>query len=347
VARLVEEQLRSLADRVPLPDPEVADRVAACVVERHRPERAVHPRPARRPRRRTRLVAGAALALAGAAAVLVVGGPSHNSLRIDPAAAAALRRAAITAAHQPGLPPLAPGKLYHFRDTEMGWIERTTQPGAYTSCGTACPPAPADWVVKARIVSDTWVAADGSAIRVSHAGQATFRSPEVRRTFRHMYGLPARHPFGVNPPTRFAKGQYAFGWGLDYGQIRHLPASPAKLKRLVREQAAPSSQATDPTSANSLAFEEFVVIGDIMRTAPLQPGVRAAFYTVLSRLPGIEYDGRVTDPLGRPGIRVSMQRSASEPPAILIFDPRNAHLLSEGGGGYSEWSVVNADTAPR
>jgi hypothetical protein len=59
-------------------------------------------------------------------------------------------------------------------------------------------------------------------------------------------------------------------------------------------------------------------------------------------MPGVTYDGRVTDPLGRPGIEVSIAQSPGEDPAILIFDPHTAHLLSEGGGGYSGWSLVRS-----
>jgi hypothetical protein len=84
-----------------------------------------------------------------------------------------------------------------------------------------------------------------------------------------------------------------------------------------------------------LPAEEFTVVGDTIRGAPIQPRVRAAFYTVLS-LPGLTLVGRVTDPLGRPGIEV---RSAGQ---VLIFDPHTAQLLSEGGGGYSNWSVVRS-----
>src|SRR5436190_9428549 len=100
--RLVEDRLRTLADQVPLPDPEVADRVAARVAELHHARR---PAPVRPTRRRGRLALGAVTALTGAAAALVVGVGSDGGARIDPAAAAALRRAAITAAHQPALPP--------------------------------------------------------------------------------------------------------------------------------------------------------------------------------------------------------------------------------------------------
>ena len=37
-----------------------------------------------------------------------------------------------------------------------------------------------------------------------------------------------------------------------------------------------------------------------------------------------------------------MRRSPGEPRDILIFDPHNAQLLSEGDGGYSQWSIVNS-----
>jgi hypothetical protein len=47
----------------------------------------------------------------------------------------------------------------------------------------------------------------------------------------------------------------------------------------------------------------------------------------------------ISDPLGRPGIEVAMGGQ------LLIFDPRTAQPLSEGGGGYSGWSDV--DSIPR
>ena len=342
---LLEDRLRALADDVPLPDEAVADRVVAGVREalRTRPAAGVR---ARAPRRRVgmRLAVGAALAVAVAGVIVVGGGIGGDGRQIDAAAAEALRRAAITAAHQPALPPLTAGRFYHFKDTETAWIEHTRRPLSYVSCSTACPPPPSDWAVKAHAVSETWIGLDRSA-RVLTVGRPTFRSAEVRRTFRHMYGRPADRPFGLTPPEHFGKGEMTFGWGLTYAQLERLPSDPAGLRRLVYQQAAGSSQALDPDSSNSLAFEEFQVIGDLLRASPIQPPVRAALYTILSRMAGVTYDGRVTDPLGRRGIEVSIAHSSGEPPAILIFDPRTAQLLSEGGGGYSGWSVVGS--APR
>jgi hypothetical protein len=253
-----------------------------------------------------------------------------------------LRRAAITAAHQPALPTLGPGRFYHFRDTELGWVEKAEAPLAYSSCSTACPPAPADWVLKARVVSQYWIGIDGSGKVTLSQGPPKFRSDDVRRTFRHVYGLPADRVLGGHSHESFGPGGRTFGWGLSYHQIQHLPSDPAKLLALVRAQSGGSSTATDPSSANSLPFEEFQVVGDMLRASPIKPRVRAAFYTILSRLPGVNFVGRVTDPLGRPGIEVEMQRSSDNLKSILIFDPRTAQLLSEGDGGYSGWSVVGS-----
>jgi hypothetical protein len=339
----LEDRLRSLADQLPLAEPAAVDRVVARVTESMQAARAPAAPPGRERRggrRRRRISVAAAIGLAAVGSLLA--GSFMGGGGGDTAAAAALRRAAITAAHQPVLPPLKAGQYYHFRDTETGWIEKADAPNAFTSCSTACPPPPADWVVKARVVSETWVAADGSGLRRETIGRATFRSDDVRKSFSRIYGFPVSQPFGIPTSDRFPAGQRTFGWGLTYRQLQRLPSNPEKLLEMVRRQAEPSSKATDPSSSNPLNYEEFVVIGDMMRDSPLKPRVRAAFYTILSQLPGIQYGGRVTDPLGRPGIQVSMQRSASEPRDILIFDAKTAQLLSEGGGGYSQWSVVDS-----
>jgi hypothetical protein len=343
VATDLETRLRSLADRLPLPEPSVTDRVVAGVTENVQAARPAAAPSRRRSAGRSWRGRVAVVAVGGAAVVgAMLVGSTGDGARLDPAAAAVLRQAAITAAHQPALPPLKAGQYYHFRDTEIGWVEKAAAPNSFSACGSSCPPPPADWVVKLPIVNDYWIAADGSGLRVPTSGRPTFRSGAVRRDYRRIYGFPVSHPMGILTRDRFPKGQGTFGWNMTYRQLQHLPSNPAKLLELVRRQAAPSSQATDPTSANPLSYEEFTVIGDVMRDSPLKPRVRAALYTILSQLPNVQLVGHVTDPLGRPGIEVAMQRSSGEPRDILIFDPHTAQLLSEGDGGYSEWSIVGS-----
>jgi hypothetical protein len=286
-------------------------------------------------RRRVQLRVGG-VALVGAAVVGAIAAFPSGGDHIDPAAAAVLRRAAITAAGQPALPALTPGRFYHFTDTETGWVAQPppgSKPGTgIVTCMTACPAPPSNWAVKARTKSRLWIGADGAALRTLAIGKATFRNAKIRADYAAgNYGYPLAHPFGIPHPTRFAPGPntgWVFGGELNLRQVEHLPANPDKLGAIVRRLA----QGTD----NPLSAEEFTVVGDIMRGAPIRPRVRAAFYTVLSRLPGITLVGRVTDPLGRPGIEVA---SAGQ---VLIFDPHTAQLLSEGGGGYSNWGVVRS-----
>jgi hypothetical protein len=288
-------------------------------------------------RRRARLrIGGAALAGAALVGAIAVGIPSGGE-HVDPAAAAVLREAAITAANQPALPALTPGHYYHFTDTETAWVEQRplrAKPGAgVVACMTACPAPPSNWAVKALVKSRLWVAADGAGLRTLTVGRpVTFRNARVRADYAAgKYGYPVRHPFGIPTPTRFSPGRatgWSFGEDLTLQQIEHLPVNPDKLGAIVRRLAE--------GTANPLDAEEFTVVGDIMRGAPIRPRVRAAFYTVLSRLPGVTLVGQVTDPLGRPGIEVA---SAGQ---VLIFDSHTAQLLSEGGGGYSGWSVVDS-----
>ena len=74
------------------------------------------------------------------------------------------------------------------------------------------PPPPSDWVVKARVTTETWVGAQGGGLRVATVGRPTFRSAAVRRTYRHMYGFPVSRPFGLTPPDHSPKGRHTFGW---------------------------------------------------------------------------------------------------------------------------------------
>jgi hypothetical protein len=273
-------------------------------------------------------------ALAGIVVVtaLTVGIWPWGGDRVDPAAAAVLHRAAVTAAAQPALPALIPGRFYHFTDTETGWAVKRRADAmlgtGVSSCLLSCPALPADWGVKAPVIAQTWIAADGRALRTVTLGKATFRDAQVRADYAAgKYGFPVAHPFGATPPDRFpASGTTAWSFGpLSLHRLEHLPADPAKLGPMLSRLASGSSHPTN--------VEEFTVVGDIMRVSPLRPGVRAAFYTILSRLPGISLVGRVKDPLGRPGIEVAMGDN------VLIFDPHTAQLLSDGGGGYSDWSI--------
>jgi len=185
-----------------------------------------------------------------------------NASHVDSAAAATLRRAAITAAHQPALPPLKAGEYYHFRDTEIGWVEKATAPNLFTTCLSACPPPPSDWVVKAPVINEYWIAADGAALNVETIGGPTFRSAAARQGYSRIYGFPVSHPLGLGSRYQFPQGQWSFGWRLTYRQLQQLPSNPNKLLDIVREHGAVDERDVQPGPA--ARHDEFLEDGTLV-----------------------------------------------------------------------------------
>ncbi|MEV0198658.1 CU044_5270 family protein [Nonomuraea sp. NPDC050691] len=83
------------------------------------------------------------------------------------------------------------------------------------------------------------------------------------------------------------------------------------------------------------------VAGTLLAGAPVPPAVRAAAYRMLATLPGVEAEGRTTDPLGRPGVVISLPLETTIPLGLStapkqlgtyrrqwIIDPGNGTLLA-------------------
>jgi hypothetical protein len=73
------------------------------------------------------------------------------------------------------------------------------------------------------------------------------------------------------------------------------------------------------------AVRELNVIAWLL-ALPVPAPVRASLYRTAATLPGVRFDGPARDPLGRPGVSVSVGNGASE--MRLSFDPRTGELLS-------------------
>ncbi len=114
-------------------------------------------------------------------------------------------------------------------------------------------------------------------------------------------------------------GEIAWGWeSLGVHSAAQIPTDPAALEQLVARSATGTK--------NPLAWEEFQVISDVLRFAPLSGAQTAAFYEVLASLPGIQLVGPVEDALGRPGTAFAVERGdplRSE----LILDATTGRLL--------------------
>ncbi len=100
------------------------------------------------------------------------------------------------------------------------------------------------------------------------------------------------------------------------------PEAPVRQQR--GERAAVGGGSTD--------YEQFTIVGDLLRETVAAPHVRAALYRVAAGLGGVELIGLMTDRAGRTGTAVAMttdQSSRGLERRIPIFDPQTSTLLAE------------------
>lgn len=284
------ELIRSHAPQVAAPDAERKSRARQALM-------ATAVAPKRRvglpavPARRTALLA---LILA-TVAVVIVRLPVPFLSAPDPAAAAALRRAATIAAQAE---PLSLEDGYVYTKIEALW-------GFYT----------ADWMYLRPLVREDWMAADGSGQIRETVGDLIFLSEADREAWE----AGDFTPYALNED---------FGPGALEPQLANasLPTDVDLLRDEVRERAAASHPWPRTDS------QMFVVIGDLLRDPLTPPAVRAALFEVAASLPWIELLGEMDDRIGRPGVAVAMAAFPFTPfhrQEIIIFDPATSVLLEE------------------
>jgi hypothetical protein len=118
---------------------------------------------------------------------------------------------------------------------------------------------------------------------------------------------------------------------LNYQQVLHFPTDPTAVLKFLA--------AAEPAESDALDS-----ITSLLTQVPLLPAARAAVFRALARVPGVRYLGAARDPLGRVGVAVAIDRTATEHiftvsgprtgPVVhlrseLIFDPRTAGLLAQ------------------
>jgi hypothetical protein len=146
------------------------------------------------------------------------------------------------------------------------------------------------------VVHEQWMARDGSGrIRIVRAGKL-FDSQQPAGSMMI--------PFGSR--------------SLTWAELDGLPTDTDLLQKLVEDAAVRNSW--------PLAYQEFDLIGELLRNAPVSPTVAKGLYEVLARLPGVTLEGRVTDGLGRSGLAVSIAGGPTR--AVLVVDPVTGGLLA-------------------
>jgi hypothetical protein len=254
-----------------------------------------------------RAVAGVLVA-AGIAALLVLPGERDGGLGPSEAAAAALRQAADS---QPvGLPgPLRAGEFWYFRMRSASVIGGD-EIGGYT----AIQPQ----------VREEWVAIDGTRrTLVRPAGPLRFPGPRDRERWEaagspqlsapgpeeHWFSAPRKGPF------------YFGGKAMSYADLLALPRDAAALYGRFR------AAAVECECGHSVDNQTFVLVADMLHTAPLPDDLRAALLRAAALIPGIELVPHERDAVGRRGIAVAYDYAHRR--EALVFDSETHKLLGE------------------
>jgi hypothetical protein len=148
------------------------------------------------------------------------------------------------------------------------------------------------------IIGQEWLARDGS-------GRQVGTSPGCRK---------------MDFTQTWPKG----GNGLEFNYLawRGLPVTPLALERAIVRRF----EGGHPN--NAITFLDASTILSV--GAP--PAIRTALYHMIAELPGVEYLGRMTDPLGRPGVGVGLIQKAPRGDVMTIFDPATSAVLALGDG---------------
>ncbi|MEA2193280.1 MAG: hypothetical protein QOI73_3401, partial [Solirubrobacteraceae bacterium] len=111
----------------------------------------------------------------------------------------------------------------------------------------------------------------------------------------------------------------AGGSSLTYEQLGELPSDGKAMYRRLIELARDAGPSPDG--------EAFVIIGDLLRSAPVPARVRAGLYRAAAHIEGVRYVGEVTDQLGRRGLAIELVEQHAR--QRLVFDPDTSQVLAE------------------
>ncbi|MEO3808003.1 CU044_5270 family protein [Sphaerisporangium sp. B11E5] len=124
----------------------------------------------------------------------------------------------------------------------------------------------------------------------------------------------------------------------DPAYLRTLPLSPGNLAARLRADREPSPPGVPE------AVTAFMQIQLLLQEASPPPRLRAALYTVLSRLPGIALEDRVRDLTGREGVGVYLDRQDGTRHEIIVDPSGYTYLggrsLSPNGETIAAWTEL-------
>ena len=263
--------------------------------------------PARPPVRRRRmprlaLTAAGAAALAAAVLFLVLGLTGGGGGNREHGLAAALDRAAATAASRSE----ATGAPYTYLKTREVSVETNAADRR-------------SWQVRQSTTREEWVTHDGAGRLRIVDEPARFVGSGDRAEWEGA-GEPTflALAFARRTEDRFLDA------GMLRGSVEELPVDPTTLARRLRAKAAVEGSEL-PLGAATLEL-----IAEDLRDPGASPAVREALFEAAKRVPGISFLGAATDPAGRRGLAVGVPIEVRGAPAVysMIFDPATSQVLA-------------------
>ena len=267
----------------------------------------------RRPRVRAAVTLVAVGAVAAAALLFVLNGPSGAS----PAAASELNRLARIVLHAAPIQPPGPGQYVYTKSIQANqtcWLDKPA----------FCYLLPE--------IRQIWIASDGSGRILETYGTPAFYTAQYSANWRSL-GSP-----NLSKPS----DSYFGPGGLSLNsKIAKLSTDPSQLANQI------SAGAFEGTPSSPV--DELEQIGDILRESDASPALRAACLDVVSTISGVALDRNATDAIGRHGMGFELPFRGFM--IELVFDPSNAAFLGEkdwviaaGSGSTQGWpagSILN------
>ncbi|MET7474460.1 CU044_5270 family protein [Streptomyces sp. NPDC005648] len=111
----------------------------------------------------------------------------------------------------------------------------------------------------------------------------------------------------------------------DWSRLSKLPTDPDKLLLAMRNPTHPSTDDSTPITDDAWPMINFFLEGLLYRVPVMPPGLRAAAYEALGKIPGNMVTPHVKDARGRVGIGVTYSGRPSL--GTMIFDPKTYAFL--------------------
>jgi hypothetical protein len=260
----------------------------------------------RSPRRRSRvLIAGAAAVVVTLVLAVILPGRPGGS---DPAVAALLHRFARIAQHAPTEPAPQPGQYVYTKTLANESYVYVSGDGQYR------------FVYSVPVTTEQWLGVDASGLQVTSTGDhPTFPTAEDRSTYQAYIAsgeadaVKMQSDFGTTWRDRYGPGE------LFWRDTSTLPTDPAELGRLIDDRQIVGGPKGD--------WENFALATDLIRDTYARPDLRAALYTYMTGLSGIELMGNTTDAIGRPGVALASTHDGMR--NEVVFDRATGKILEE------------------